>query len=139
MRVLLVSANTLKVPYPVYPLGLDFVAASLAGRHEVHIADLNLGTGDRYWQETVTVFKPDVIGLSVRNIDTTRQVTCAMHPGTPGDGHEVPSSMMTVSPVVALCFFVFRHSTILFSCRSVSFLLPALAKPNRELYGVLIQ
>jgi len=30
MKVLLVSANTLREPYPVYPLGLDYVAGAIA-------------------------------------------------------------------------------------------------------------
>ena len=41
MKVLLISANTLTEPYPVYPLGLDYVAAAIADRHEVRIADMN--------------------------------------------------------------------------------------------------
>ena len=41
MKILLVSANTLKEPYPVYPLGLDHVAASIHARHQVCIEDLN--------------------------------------------------------------------------------------------------
>ena len=32
MKVLLISANTLKEPYPVYPLGLDYVAGAIAER-----------------------------------------------------------------------------------------------------------
>ena len=41
MKVLLVSANTLKEPYPVYPLGLDYVAGAIADDHQVKIADMN--------------------------------------------------------------------------------------------------
>ena len=40
MRVLLISPNTLVAPYPVYPLGLDYVAGSVAAHHEVKIVDL---------------------------------------------------------------------------------------------------
>ena len=39
MRVLLISANTLTSPYPVYPIGLDYVAAALTPAHEVRILD----------------------------------------------------------------------------------------------------
>ena len=42
MRILLISPNTLTVPYPVYPLGLDYVAGSVASEHEVKIVDLNV-------------------------------------------------------------------------------------------------
>jgi hypothetical protein len=41
MKVLLISANTLRVPYPVYPLGLDYVAGSLDSRYQTKIVDLN--------------------------------------------------------------------------------------------------
>ena len=34
MKVLLVSANTLKEPYPVYPLGLDYVSGAIAAKLE---------------------------------------------------------------------------------------------------------
>ncbi|MCP4310522.1 MAG: glycoside hydrolase family 2 protein, partial [Bacteroidetes bacterium] len=37
----------------------------------------------------------------VKSIDPTREVTCGLHPGNERDGHEVPSSLMHVSPVVS--------------------------------------
>jgi beta-galactosidase len=37
----------------------------------------------------------------VRSCDPTRMVTCALHPGNPGRGDEVPSRMMHLSPVVS--------------------------------------
>jgi radical SAM superfamily enzyme YgiQ (UPF0313 family) len=68
MRILLVSPNTLTVPYPVYPLGLDYVAASVSPDHEVQIADLNvLSLTDL--SEMLTAYSPNVLGLSCRNID----------------------------------------------------------------------
>ncbi len=48
MRILLVSPNTLTVPYPVYPLGLDYVAASVAPKHQVRIVDLNVVTDEEF-------------------------------------------------------------------------------------------
>jgi len=79
MNVLLISANTLTEPYPVYPLGLDYVAAAITDRHEVRIADMNTikgfdalfagrssGSG---WPEDLLA--ADIIGISIRNIDTT--------------------------------------------------------------------
>ncbi|MFO7707882.1 MAG: lipid biosynthesis B12-binding/radical SAM protein [Desulfobacterales bacterium] len=71
MRVLLVSANTLTRPYPVYPLGLDYVAGALAERHAVQIVDMNLPDAERSLAETVAGFAPEVIGVSIRNIDTS--------------------------------------------------------------------
>lgn len=68
MRILLVSPNTLIVPYPVYPLGLDYVAASVSPEHEVQIADLNtLSLTDL--SELLATYSPNIIGLSCRNID----------------------------------------------------------------------
>ncbi len=71
MNILLVSANTLKAPYPVYPLGLDHVAASIHGRHRVRIEDLNVLDGLDGLAESVREFAPDLIGISLRNIDNT--------------------------------------------------------------------
>jgi hypothetical protein len=45
MKILLISANTLRAPYPVYPIGLDHVAASIDHRHRIRVADLNAWTG----------------------------------------------------------------------------------------------
>jgi len=71
MKVLLVSANTLREPYPVYPLGLDYVAGAIASDHQVFIADMNsLGDQDSL-AAVIEEFSPDVIGLSLRNIDNT--------------------------------------------------------------------
>lgn len=71
MKVLLVSANTHKDPYPVYPLGLDYVAAAIAGDHEVQITDMNGLGGIEQLGETLRGFSPDVVGVSLRNIDNT--------------------------------------------------------------------
>ena len=71
MKVLLVSANRLREPYPVYPLGLDYVAGAIAENHQVQIVDMNnLGAYDLL-AEVIKAFSPDVIGLSLRNIDNT--------------------------------------------------------------------
>lgn len=70
MKILLISPNTLTVPYPVYPIGLDYVAGAVAARHEVRIADLNIL--DREALAALLVdFPPDIIGISIRNIDNT--------------------------------------------------------------------
>ena len=68
MRILLVSPNTLTTPYPVYPLGLDYVAGSIDEGHEVRLADLNTLCLEDLDTLLVT-FKPQIIGLSCRNID----------------------------------------------------------------------
>lgn len=68
MRIFLVSPNTLTVPYPVYPLGLDYVAASVSPEHEVQLADLNVLSLTEL-EEILVIYSPDIIGLSCRNID----------------------------------------------------------------------
>ena len=71
MKVLLVAANTLMEPYPVYPLGLDYVAGAIAKQHEVRITDLNGRDGYEGVTAAINAFSPDIIGLSLRNIDNT--------------------------------------------------------------------
>jgi radical SAM superfamily enzyme YgiQ (UPF0313 family) len=71
MRVLFISANTEQITMPTLPIGLGCVAAATEGAgHEVKLVDLMDQT------ETLPViraamegFQPDVIGISVRNID----------------------------------------------------------------------
>ncbi len=67
-RVLLVNPNTEQSPYPVAPLGLCLVAASLKNEYSVQIYD---GTfkGASDLTETVQRFSPDYIGISIRNVD----------------------------------------------------------------------
>lgn len=70
MRILLISPNTLSSPYPVYPIGLDYVAGAVVERHQVRIADMNtLSRTDL--DQVIHSFSPQIIGLSLRNIDTT--------------------------------------------------------------------
>jgi len=71
MKVLLISANTLREPYPVYPLGLDYVAGAIAENHQVQIVDMNRLDGHDSLAAVIKEFSPDVIGLSLRNIDNT--------------------------------------------------------------------
>lgn len=71
MKVFLLSANRVTTPYPVYPLGLDYVAAALAANHEVHIADMNTLEDAGALSQSLNAFAPDIIGLSLRNIDNT--------------------------------------------------------------------
>ncbi len=71
MRVLLVSANTFTSPYPVYPLGLDYVAAAISDRHRVEIADMNDLGGKEKLGRVIENFCPDIVGISLRNVDNT--------------------------------------------------------------------
>jgi radical SAM superfamily enzyme YgiQ (UPF0313 family) len=71
MRVLLISSNTERINMVTLPLGLGLVAAATrrAG-HEVTFLDLlNEKDPDAAIRSTVEAARPEVIGISVRNID----------------------------------------------------------------------
>ena len=71
MRVLLISANTEKITMPTLPLGLACVAAATqkAG-HEVAMVDLMTEKDTpSVLKRALEGFRPDLIGISVRNID----------------------------------------------------------------------
>lgn len=71
MKILLVSANHWQSPYPVYPLGLDYVAGALEPAHQVRVADINALQGLAGLAAAAAEFGPDLVGLSLRNIDST--------------------------------------------------------------------
>ena len=77
MRILLISANTETINMPVLPLGLGCVAATIqrAG-YDVRLLNLQDHTDAlAAVQNTVKEFTPDVIGISVRNIDDQNMVS----------------------------------------------------------------
>jgi radical SAM superfamily enzyme YgiQ (UPF0313 family) len=70
-KILLVSANTMKDPYPVYPLGISYLHAYLEKQTEdfhIRIFDFIEQSYDEY-VETLKDYKPDFIGISLRNAD----------------------------------------------------------------------
>ena len=71
MKVLLISANVTLSPYPLYPLGVSIIASALTrAGHEVRQADfLVQNTSLEAIGQEVREFKPDLVGISVRNID----------------------------------------------------------------------
>jgi len=71
MKILLLSPNRLRTPYPVYPLGLDHVAGALADRHEVRLVDLCPPGRAAELPKVIRNFAPELVGLSLRNIDNT--------------------------------------------------------------------
>jgi radical SAM superfamily enzyme YgiQ (UPF0313 family) len=71
MRVLLISANTERINMPVLPLGLALIAEAtrLAG-HEVRLLNLMAHEDTSIAiKESIEEFSPQLIGISVRNID----------------------------------------------------------------------
>lgn len=71
MRVLLISANTERSHMLTLPLGLDLVAeATRRAGHEVAFLDLLAASDPRQvLGEMLTSTQPEVIGISIRNID----------------------------------------------------------------------
>jgi radical SAM superfamily enzyme YgiQ (UPF0313 family) len=71
VRVLLVSANREQIPDPIFPLGLAYIAASVRNRgHTLDIVDLCFERRPlKDLQRWIMKFQPDVIGLSLRNVD----------------------------------------------------------------------
>ena len=78
MKILLLSANRERSPYPVFPIGLAYLAAPLeAAGHELHALDLC------FEKEPATAlttaldgFSPDLVVLSLRNIDNVTWPVC---------------------------------------------------------------
>ncbi len=71
MKILLISTNRTTLPMPVMPIGACIVAhaAERAG-HTVHLLDLMFTTNALAAIEAAVLgVQPDVVGLSVRNID----------------------------------------------------------------------
>jgi len=71
MKILFISVNNEHEPFPVAPLGVNYVASFLKERgHEVCILDLCFVEDDCKSVEAALLdFGPDVIGISLRNID----------------------------------------------------------------------
>jgi radical SAM superfamily enzyme YgiQ (UPF0313 family) len=70
MRILFISPNRLRLVVPPLPLGLASVVAAVVEEHQVQVLDFMfaadpLGEARR----VVTAFSPEIIALSLRNID----------------------------------------------------------------------
>ncbi len=71
MRVLLVAVNRCRVPFPVYPIALDYLVGVLREEHDVDTIDLAVADGPDALRERLGAFHPDIVGISIRNIDNT--------------------------------------------------------------------
>jgi len=71
VNILLISSNIAETPYAVYPLGMSMVAAALKeDGHKVSLSDfLQQGQSFDAVREVVRRVRPDLIGISIRNID----------------------------------------------------------------------
>lgn len=74
MKVLLINSNQLKPP--ITPLGLAYVAAAaMEAGHNVRLLDLNFSDNiEADIKKFITADPPDVIGISIRNIDNVTMI-----------------------------------------------------------------
>jgi radical SAM superfamily enzyme YgiQ (UPF0313 family) len=108
MRVLLIYANQIRDLTLAPPVGLSYVAtATRAAGHEVEFLDLLLRRRPlRDVRRTLDAFRPEVVGISVRNMDNcVRQRPNAQLPGlsslisairSNGNGRDGPSPPIVV-------------------------------------------
>jgi hypothetical protein len=74
VKVLLINSNRFRHPWPVIPFGLVSIATNLekSGEHKVKFLDLCFsGNCEEDIKKSIRNFHPDIIGISIRNIDDT--------------------------------------------------------------------
>ncbi|HVM97126.1 MAG TPA: cobalamin-dependent protein, partial [Candidatus Acidoferrales bacterium] len=72
LRVLLISANTEKIPDPVFPLGAAYMAAvARRSGHSVTTLDLCFLDSLQPGLDDALATQPDVVGISLRNLDSS--------------------------------------------------------------------
>ena len=94
-KILLISANTRTTPYHVWPAGLMMIGGALtAAGHEVRTHDLLFPAEPL--PVMLTGFAPDLVGISVRNVDTVNSLAA--------------DEMNTGALLQNLCSDIRRHS-----------------------------
>lgn len=98
MKILLVSANPARAPFPVYPLGMGIVArALLSAGHEVWQYDfLGAGLSMEKLLLQLREINPELIGISIRNIDNINSLKIE---GYIDLVHDIVAGLRTVSRV----------------------------------------
>lgn len=76
MKVLLLQSHLGRITFshPLFPIGLCYIANALREKHHVKIVDLNmweLSSAYDHLKTEIMNFHPDVVGISIRNIDST--------------------------------------------------------------------
>lgn len=71
MKILLISVNRERMPFPVFPLGLAYIARGLREEgHQIEVTDLCFSQdASADLNQTLLRFQPDLIGISLRNLD----------------------------------------------------------------------
>ena len=79
MKILLISANMTRDPFPVYPLGAATIAAALQERgHEALIYDPMAEQEKSPYpglEKILRSFQPGLIGLAIRNVDSINRLS----------------------------------------------------------------
>ncbi|MCP3900852.1 MAG: lipid biosynthesis B12-binding/radical SAM protein, partial [Desulfobacteraceae bacterium] len=83
MKCFLVDANIATTPYPVYPLGMSMVANALikAGNKVVQFDFLQQNSSYEKLQEHIKKEQPQIIGISMRNIDNVNSQNIEKYTG----------------------------------------------------------
>ena len=81
MKILVISANRKLLPDPVYPLGAAFVATICRENgHDVQTFDCNFKIDiQSELSHVLNDFKPQIICLSMRNVDNTTIALSLIH------------------------------------------------------------
>lgn len=71
MNILLINSNQLKQPIPVIPIGICWIVKELEKKgYHAGILDLTFSENcERDIQKAITEYRPQVVGVSIRNID----------------------------------------------------------------------
>ena len=71
MKILLISVNRERMPFPVFPLGLAYIAKVLRDEgHQIEVMDLCFSQEASVdLKSALHRFQPDLIGISLRNLD----------------------------------------------------------------------
>ncbi|MBI9053430.1 MAG: radical SAM protein [Bacteroidales bacterium] len=70
-KILFISANTHKIPYPVYPIGISYISTYLQEKlpeYETKMVDLNFNSIEEL-KSITKEYNPKYIGVSLRNVD----------------------------------------------------------------------
>jgi len=86
MRVMLVYSNRTRILEPTPPIGLSYIAtATRHAGHEVRFVDMMMSRNpDGDLRRALNEFKPEVVGISVRNIDNVVPQRLSCHLGEVG-------------------------------------------------------
>jgi radical SAM superfamily enzyme YgiQ (UPF0313 family) len=99
-KVFLVNTNAEKAPYPVPPVGLCLLAASLEKKYSIRIFD-GLFTPHNRLPAMIEEFHPDFVGIGIRNIDNVTLDNPVFYIDAINEHFVKPIRAATCAPVIA--------------------------------------